>query len=365
MFIITPYTYLLFFIHLILFIVLITIISLFTSDLKNKSYSPWAFVFALFLLLYIGLRPIYVPGVGVYYGDTINYLHKFDFISKGGLVEVWADPLWGILTEFCARNMTAQVYFFILATLYIVPIYIACRRISVNQSFILLLGIVASMLFWSGAVNGIRAGIGTSFVLLAYTYKDNKIISWLLFGIAFGFHKSMSLPILAFVISSLYSNYKAYTFFWIISIGLSLAFGGFWENFFASFTIGDERFTNYLTTEVDSTRFRNTGFRWDFLFYSFIPVFTGTYFINKLGYKNSNYIHLFNTYLIANSFWILVIRANYSNRFAALSWFLIPLILIIPLIEDELWNKKTGIISIFLLLLYAFTYYASYDVLWS
>jgi hypothetical protein len=362
---ISPQFYLIFFTHLVLLIVIFTVFSFYSGDLRNKNYSRAALIFAFFLLLFIGLRPIDVPGVGKYFGDSINYLLTFNYIANGGNVESWSDPVFGFLTEFCAHNLSAETYFFILAALYIIPLYSACRRINGNRTFILLLGIVSSMLFLSGGVNGIRAGIGTSFVLLAFSYRDRKGLLAILFIFALGFHKSMFLPILAFLICSFYSNYKVYIFIWFISIGLSLAFGGFWENFFASFTIGDERFTNYLTTQVDASLFKYTGFRWDFLFYSFIPVMAGVYYITKLEYKNSNYIHLFNTYLIANSFWILVIRASYSNRFAALSWFLLPLILLVPLIEDNIFYNKPGTISIFLLLIFAFTYYAAFNVLWS
>lgn len=349
---------------MILLIVLITIFSFFRGDLGNKDYSKGAFIFTLLLIFCIGLRPINIPGVGVYFGDTINYYRSFEFIANGGHYEAWSDPIFGLLTEFCARYISAQAYFFILAALYILPIYFACRRINFNQTFILLLGIVTSMLFFSGGVNGIRAGIGSSFVLLAFTFRDKKILLAILFILAIGFHKSMILPIMAFIISSIYANYKVYLVIWFISIVLSLLLSGFWENFFASFLIGDERFSDYLTSTEDQNLFRYVGFRWDFLFYSAIPVFTGYFYINKSNYKGSSYIHLFNTYLIANSFWILVIRASYSNRFAALSWFLLPLILIVPLIDDDLWFKNSDKISISFLVISAFTYYASYSSLW-
>lgn len=359
-----PYIYVFFYTHLILFLILFTIISLLNGDIRNKDYSKWAFTFAMFQLFYIGLRPINVPGVGAYFGDTANYYNTFDFISKGGHIEVWSDPLWGSFTEFCARIMPAQAYFLILAALYIIPNYIAIRRLNNDKAFILLLGMVASMLFLSNGVNGIRAGIGSSFVLLGITLRDRKLLMWVVFFIAIGFHKSMVLPVFATIISSIYTNYKVYIFFWFFSIVLSLLFGGFWENFFASFTIGDERFSAYLTSEVDPSLFRYTGFRWDFLFYSSIPVFAGVYYINKFKLKESHFLHLFNTYLIANSFWILVIRANYSNRFAALSWFLVPLVLIIPLIEDKLWYNRAVAISLSLLVIFAFNYYTSLDTLW-
>ena len=39
-------------------------------------------------------------------------------------------------------------------------------------------------------------------------------------------------------------------------------------------------------------------------------------------------------YILANTFWILVIRANFSDRFAYLSWFIYSAVLIYPLVTN-------------------------------
>jgi hypothetical protein len=138
-------------------------------------------------------------------------------------------------------------------------------------------------------------------------------------------------------------------------------FGGFWEAFFASFDLGDERLYDYLTTQADANVFSYTGFRWDFLVYSAIPIALGAYFIYIKRYKNEFYIHLFNTYLIANSFWILVIRANFSNRFASLSWFIIPFILLPPLLDVRIWKNQNVKIAFILFFCFSFTYFMNFN----
>lgn len=364
MFDIHPQIYIQIYYHLILIIVIITIILLYSGIYINKDYPYVSMLFALFLLFFIGLRPIYGSGIGVYLGDTFNYRNGFDAIANGGYQEEWDDPLFGIFTEFCAKHLDSQTYFFLLASLYIFPMYIACRKFNSNYTYIILLMIVVSFLFWSSGVNGIRAGIGSSFLLLGFSYRGKWISKLFLFLIAIGFHRSMLLPVGGYIVSAVYQNYRFYVFIWFISILLSQLFAGFWEGFFASFALGDDRFSSYLTSELDPNVFSRIGFRWDFLVYSAFPIIAGIIYINKLNYRDSNYIHLFNTYLVSNSFWILVIRSNFSNRFAALSWFLLPVILIVPLVDNKTLHERVGLISLYLLISYAFTYYMAFELLW-
>ena len=55
------------------------------------------------------------------------------------------------------------------------------------------------------------------------------------------------------------------------------------------------------------------------------------------------------TYCLCNAFWIMVIRAAFSNRFAYLSWFLFPVVIAYPLVNLPIWedqDRKTGWILI-------------------
>lgn len=121
----------------------------------------------------------------------------------------------------------------------------------------------------------------------------------------------------------------------------------------------DDRFQNYLTSTEFTHQFSRTGFRWDFLLYSALPVAVGYYFIFRRQYKDQFYIWLFNIYLITNSFWILVIRAEFSNRFAQLSWFIMPLVLIYPFFKKQFWIDQEQKIGMAILIFYAFTFYSN------
>lgn len=45
-------------------------------------------------------------------------------------------------------------------------------------------------------------------------------------------------------------------------------------------------------------------------------------------------------YLLSNTFWILVIRANFSDRFAYLSWFIYSIVLLYPLVTHSIVKRQ-------------------------
>ena len=70
------------------------------------------------------------------------------------------------------------------------------------------------------------------------------------------------------------------------------------------------------------------------------------------------YARLVNTYLLANALWVLVINTSFSNRFAYLSWFLMPWTLLYPFVPGRVIHRpRTGLIAATLVLQYMFTYF--------
>jgi hypothetical protein len=79
-------------------------------------------------------------------------------------------------------------------------------------------------------------------------------------------------------------------------------------------------------------------------------------YIFKKKYNDLIYSQLFNMYLIANAFWILIIRANFSNRFAYLSWFMLPLIVMYPILKNEIFIKQHQLIGKIIFGYFLFTF---------
>jgi hypothetical protein len=313
-----------------------------------------AFTLFAFIVLYMGLRPI----SGYYFGDMGTYAHYFELLSSGDIVDLSEqDTLFNLYTKLCSSIMSVHAWFLLTAFIYVGCLFFACKRIFPNYVFIAFLMCVTAFSFWSYGVNGIRNGMATSLVILAVLFLRQKWKAIILCILAIGFHKSVMLPVCALAIAYFYKNTRIYVYVWLFSIVLSVLLGGFFENFFSSLgLLEDERFSRYLTSTEHSDSFSSTGFRWDFLLYSMVPIIMGIHVVLVRKQKDQLYLLLLNTYIIANAFWVLVIRASFSNRFAYLSWFLYPLVLIYPTLKFNLWKKQYAKIGIVVFLHFLFTY---------
>ena len=65
---------------------------------------------------------------------------------------------------------------------------------------------------------------------------------------------------------------------------------------------------------------------------------------------------IYSIYLFANALWILVIQANFSNRFAYLSWFMLGLVIVYPFLKQLFFKNQSAILGNILLLYFVFTY---------
>lgn len=305
------------------------------------------------MILYMGTRPI-----SFVFGDMINYADGFQKLQLNPNLEIDNDYIFWYFTKLCAQMIDAREYFFLIAVIYILPNYFFVKKYFKEYWYIPLLMIFGSYSFWPFGVNGIRNGMATSiFTLALLFYKNNKWVMYGLMALAYGIHNSLMIPIGAFIVSGLYKNPKVYLYIWLVAIPLSIVGGSAWENFFGSLGIGDDRVNKYMTGVAGlETTFSSTGFRWDFLLYSASAVFAGYYYIIKREFQDKFYTHLWGTYMIANAFWVLVIRASFSNRFAYLSWFLMAIVIAYPLFKVKFWEEHYKIVGRIFFAYYLFTY---------
>lgn len=318
-----------------------------SSSNVNFTTGMGIFVF-LFSLLYIGLRPI--SGAFV---DMMTYYAAFMDYAGGAPVTSVKDVFFRSFTKFSSQIMSAEMYFFVNACLYIIPLYLVSKNWFKQYWFYGFVFLLGSFAFWSYGTNGIRNGVAGSLFLLGMSRdKRSWQIVWIILSIAF--HKTMILPAMGFVLANFYNKPIVLIRIWILAIPLSFIGGRVFETLFSSIGFGeDDRLMAYLTSGVAG---RNV-FRWDFLLYSSTAVFAGWYYTVVLKYKDKIYFWLFNTFLFANIFWILVIRAYYSYRFAYLSWFMMALVIIYPLLKVKLVPAQHKKIGVMLVIYFAFTFY--------
>ena len=306
---------------------------------RTKSYYG-IFIYALVFIIVVGFRPVHHA-----FGDTINYASTYSSYGQiSERISTARDSLFYSFMWLCSQFMSVSWFFFIIESLYIVPIVIGCYRLLRKNADIGILFCFAAFSFFTYGVNGIRNGVALSLVFLAISYFRgpvwNKVICAILSLLGIAIHASAALPVVCMVAASFIRKPKWFFYFWGVSILVSLIAGNAVSNMFAGLGF-DERLSDYILVDVDDNAFSHVGFRWDFLLYSSAPILLGWYVIKKRVYDNT-YLLLLGTYILANAFWIMVIRAEYSNRFAYLSWFLYPIVLVYPLLKLRLWPKTQG-----------------------
>lgn len=346
--------------YLVLFLVILAAVegftgSIFKSEVKTVN-NAFGVIILVLLILYMGLRPI-----SYHFGDTVNYANSFFRLQiNAGQFQIVSDGEWifNSLMLWFATYSNVHTFFLFCAFVYIGALWWALVRIFKDDFFIPLIVVISMFTFWSYGVNGIRNGMASSLIILAMTYRQKIPVAVILAVIALGIHKSMTLTVGAAVLAMFVKNPKLYLMGWFAAILVSLATGNLVADFFSnSGLIGDDRFAAYLNGEDYQDKFSRTGFRWDFLLYSAIPVAVGSYFIFKRKYNDKFYAWLFNIYLTTNAFWVLVIRANFSNRFAQISWFVMPLVLIYPFFMKKFWNDQETKIGWAVMIFYLYTFY--------
>lgn len=344
-----------FYYYVMLVVVLITFFrSSSYSIISSKnlgSIKTMSLFLLLFVTLYMGLRPI-----SWRFGDMTIYNDAFEKYFNGMPFNILShDLVFEYFMYFCAQIMSASMFFFFCSLLYVIPVWFACKKWFQDYTFYAFLALITSFSFWTYGVNGIRNGIATS--LFLYALSQEKLVFKIIFVlIAIGFHKSVIIPAAALALTYFYLDTKKYFYVWLLCIPLSLVAGGFFEGLFAGF-MDDDR-ARYLTTfkEEFKDSFSNSGFRWDFLLYSGSVVYVAYFFIFKKKFDDPVYNRLVCVYLAANAFWILVIKASFSNRFAYLSWFMMGVVITYPYLTKIQIRNQHKVLGMVLLAYFGFTY---------
>lgn len=343
--------------HVLLLVAILILFHSFIYDIDSQEslnfFNILGYIIIILLVLYMGLRPIN----GQYFGDTGTYANFFKAIQEGQKVKIEKDFMFNYFMKWCGSVMKIHQFFLLIDLLYILPCYLFSRKYFGRYWFFAIFMFIATFSFWSYGTNGLRNGLGTAFFILGLYYYNRKVLMYLSFLLGYLMHASIIIPVAAFIVSGLYKNPKAYLYIWLGAVPLSLVGGGAWANLFGGLGFED-RTSGYLTnSEENMDQFSQTGFRWDFLLYSASAVFAGWYFIFKKKITDPFYIHVFGIYCIANAFWILVITAAFSNRFAYLSWFLMPIVIAYPMFRYKLWKDQYKTIGVIVLLYFLFTYF--------
>lgn len=315
----------------------------------SGSYIAWTFL-AIFTVIYIGFRPISSVFV-----DMTAYAGAFDLVQKGADYAMSTDTGFNTFLTLSANLVSKPVFFFLCSLLYVIPVYIACRRWSNSHWPLLFVAFLGSFSFWAYGVNGIRHGIATSLLIFAFSIAS-RWPSLVVSGLAISFHKSVMLPAIGYYLASTRINISWFFRFWMLAIPLSLILGGFWESLIAGIGLGgeDDRLTAYLSASTLGSSFGK--FRWDFLLYSGCGVAAGYFYTYVSKFDDLFYKKILGAYLFSNAIWILIIRANFSNRFAYLSWFIMAFVIFYPLAKANIFQTNSATTGLLLILYCLFSF---------
>lgn len=316
--------------------------------IQRNTNQPLVLIYIFLFVLLVGLRPI----SGYYFGDTSNYAQLYNLFVNGILQYSPDSKEWFFewLMYQCSQVMNVHSFFLLIEILYVIPVLWACKKLVSNHALLMFLVCMGAFSFFTYGTNGIRNGMACSLIIAALTCVHGnlmqKVIGGILAFLAFNIHRSTALPIVCILATFFVKDTRLILGWWIASIFLSLVAGGPIEAFFTGLGF-DDRLSSYATDDSADAMFSSTGFRWDFLLYSAMPILLGYYVVIKRKIWDKNYLLLLHTYILCNSFWVMMIRASYSNRFAYLSWFLYALVLIYPCLKLPIWKdqgKKTALI---------------------
>lgn len=319
-----------------------------TSLIQRNTNQPLVLIYIFLFVLLVGLRPI----SGIYFGDTANYAGSYNLLVNGISQYNPDSKEWFFewVMYHCSQVMDVHRFFLLIEILYVFPVLWACKKFVPNHALLMFLVCMGAFSFFSYGTNGIRNGMACSLIIAAMACVQGnirqKIIGGILAFLAFNIHRSTALPIACILTIFFVKDTRLVLGWWVASIFLSLVAGGPIEAFFTSLGF-DDRMEGYSSTNADATLFSSIGFRWDFLLYSAMPILLGYYVVIKRKIWDKNYLLLLHTYILCNSFWVMMIRAAFSNRFAYLSWFLYALVLIYPCLKLPIWKdqgKKTALI---------------------
>ena len=333
-----------------IYLIIVTIITLFVYSKYskkngnityplNKRKKDRTLILALLMVLFIGFRPASYDFV-----DMMNYILYYHHFYEGNAFVFNRNAENLLFDNYLAlvgsMNLGTKFFFASIAAIYFICTYIACRRLFPQDTLAAYLVFLAAFSTFSYGTNGIKAGAAAAIFLMALSYRKNLKICIPLILISWGFHHSMIMPIVAFILTLIYKNSKVYFAGWCFCLLIAIAHITYFQELFAGI-LSDSGDTgaNYLNSTNEDWGGRN-GFRIDFVIYSAMPILVGYWAVYKKRLQLSKlYTCLLNLYMTLNGTWMLCMYANFTNRIAYLSWFLYPIVLIYPYLNEN-WGPR-------------------------
>jgi hypothetical protein len=297
---------------------------------------------AIYFVLFIGFRDPY----GMEFGDSQSYTRAYFAHMGDQFVWDWRTKNFfydNFFLLFSSLKIPIEYFYLVISFIYFGGIWFCCKRLFPTDSATSFVVYLAGFSTYSYSINGIKAGAAAAFFLTAIAlYEEKKYIFAAVFlYLSLGFHHSMLVPIIAFIVCCFIKNPKLYLGFWVICFIIAALHISYFQNLFVKMGSDvDDKVIGYLGQESGTIigSSLKSGFRIDFILYSFIPVMIGWIAIYKKRIQSNRYSFILNLYTFINAIWLLCIYALFTNRIAYLSWLMYPIVLIYPFLKEN-WGK--------------------------
>jgi len=354
-----------------MFLYLITIILIFISSLLIPNNKESKFLYLLSIgFVFVSVTIVFIlnpPSSDMFrYLRVLNnmkyvkFLEAFDITRFEGLFTIY---LWLV-----ARISTNQVFFMVLNLLIILSLMLLALRkiISLNALMLIAFGYMSLFTFYNLTTNILRQGFASAFVIFSIVclIKNKYFKSLILLIIATFFHTSAVIVLPLLIVKKF--NYQLKSILIIYVFSAFMMFSGLNSIVLNIFQLVDSTIigSSIVSYSQESIieRYGPTN-RFDFFIFNTFWLVLGLLAYKYLINKDAIYKLIISFYAILTSIFMILGFIAYSDRIAAYSWILIPLVLVYPVDNISKRYKKLyliGLIGIFVFLFMFFGIYSRY-----
>lgn len=332
-----------------LFIVLSEGVSRISKRDSSKLRAAIVFFITIVVSLVIGLRD---ETVGI---DTASYAYMFREGQATRSVFVTGDIGWNAFVYlFSSLTSNVSIFFVFNAIVYTAAPFIGLKnKLGYNLCLLLALTLLSPNFVQFG-INVMRQGFAASIFLFALKYydTDKKILMYTLMGLSVAAHMSMIAPFVGLLIITMRGTIKkshalGLILIWTLLLLFTIAGLNNWADYFP-FLGG--RLLDYSagTSGVEAKIFNVPVNFWR---YSALPVVLYLFFLIKGTKIDRFYTNIGSVYVLCSCVYILTFSFSYSLRFAYLSEFLMPLLIVYPIVTFRPFKKSSLMLSVLITLL--------------
>lgn len=340
---------------------------------KNNTILNNSYISRITILMFIALIVALIPLRNFVYGDMLVYVNSFQNMHTLTLKQALGNSSWEplfVLFQWVVSRFTQNPNIFIISSFlfYIIILLRSFKKFSSHwQRIFLLFGYLNFAFFYDYIFNGMRQGFAMVLILLAISYwldtaKNNNLIIFCV-GIAAGLFHYSAFPVVLclFLLKFFKISLKFLLFSWFVAallfvtgLNTQLKNLGIVSNFGLVETYADIATLQHFGGETNKINFLVFS-----AFFLFLSLFLARK-IHMTDEKAEVYNKIIKLYTLFNIYFLMFGFIAFSNRVAAFSWFLIPVLLWFPILNRKVHSPKLIFLSTTITLVIGLTTSAFY-----